>query len=264
MVEHTNLEEYDDPEIYDFENRAFEPDGPFYLELAQRMGGSTLELGCGAGRVAIPLARHGVDLTGLDISAAMLSLARRKAGDVVIRWTQADVRAFHLPTQFHLIYMAGGSFHHMLSRTDQEALLTRVREHLHPQGVFVFDAIMPSPALMTNVDTEEPWYSYEDARGRTIHLSGTQHYDPLLQIKHETAYRRWTGVDGQEVIKRARLALRYVFPQELEALLHYNGLSMVERYGTWDRTALMEASKTMIVACMHDHVPNTPPDFTKK
>src|SRR5688500_1012790 len=108
MVEHTNLEEYDDPEIYDFENRAFEPDGPFYLELAQRMGGSTLELGCGAGRVAVPLARHGVDLTGIDVSAAMLSLARRKAGDVVIRWTQADVRDFHLPTQFHLIYMAGG------------------------------------------------------------------------------------------------------------------------------------------------------------
>ena len=264
MVEHTNLEEYDDPEIYDFENRAFEPDGPFYLERAWRMGGPTLELGCGAGRIAIPLAQHGVDLTCLDVSEAMLRLARRKAGDVVIRWTQADIRDFHLPTQFHLIYMAGGSFHHMLSRSDQEALLARVREHLHPQGVFVFDAIVPNLALMTNVDTEEPWYSYEDARGRTMHLSGAQHYDPLLQIKHETAYRRWIEADGQEVIKRARLALRYVFPQELEALLHYSGLSIVERYGNWDGTALTEASTTMIQVCTHDYAPNPRPAFTTR
>src|SRR4051812_38157259 len=96
MVEESNLEEYDDPEIYDFENRDFKPDGPFYLALAQRMAGPVLELGCGTGRVAIPLAQQGIDLTAIDVSAAMLAFARRKAADLPIQWVEADARDFHL------------------------------------------------------------------------------------------------------------------------------------------------------------------------
>src|SRR4051794_25820427 len=114
MVEASNLEEYDDPDVYDFENREFDPDGPFYLTLAQRIGSPLLELGCGTGRVAIPLAKKGFDLTGLDVSAAMLALARRKAAELPIQWVEADLRHFHLSAQFRLIYMAGGTFHHML------------------------------------------------------------------------------------------------------------------------------------------------------
>jgi 2-polyprenyl-3-methyl-5-hydroxy-6-metoxy-1,4-benzoquinol methylase len=62
-----NLEEYADPEIYDLENREFEPDGPFSLGFATKLKGPVLELGCGTGRVTIPLAQHGVDMTGLDL-----------------------------------------------------------------------------------------------------------------------------------------------------------------------------------------------------
>lgn len=249
MVEHTNLEEYDDPEIYDFENRQFEPEGPFYLDLARWIGGPALELGCGSGRVALPLAQEGIDLTGLDVAPGMLALARCKAADLPIHWVEADMRDFHLPTRFRLIYMAGGSFHHMLHRVDQEALLARVHEHLHPQGVFTFDTIIPRPGMLRNVREEEPWHTYQDAQGREIRLSGTAEYNPLLQIKHETAYRRWTEAGGGDVLKRARLALRYVFPQELEALLHYNGFTVVDRFGNWDRSAPMAESTTLILVC---------------
>ena len=55
MIDHTNLEDYADPLLYDLENSSFEPDGSFYLSLAQQVGGSVLELGCGTGRVTIPL-----------------------------------------------------------------------------------------------------------------------------------------------------------------------------------------------------------------
>jgi SAM-dependent methyltransferase len=250
MVEHTNLEEYDDPEIYDFENHAFEPDGPFYLDLAQRIGGPVLELGCGAGRIAIPLAQQRIDITGLDTSDGMLALAQRKATDLPIQWIGSDARDFHLPTRFRFIYMAGGSFHHMLRRADQEALLARVREHLEAEGVFAFDMSIPRPGMLKTVHDEEPWYSYTDPHGREVRLSGTAVYDPLLQIKHETAYRRWTDANGVEVTKRARLALRYVFPQELEALLYYNGFTILEQYGNWDGGPLTAESRTVILVCV--------------
>ena len=67
MSESENHSEYDDPSSYDLENPDFEPEGPFYLALAQAAGGAVLELGCGTGRFTIPLARAGVLITGLDV-----------------------------------------------------------------------------------------------------------------------------------------------------------------------------------------------------
>jgi SAM-dependent methyltransferase len=72
MTKHENLDEYVDPTFYDQENNEFEPDGPFYLALAQQFGGSVLDLGCGTGRVTIPLAQRGIDMTGLDLARQML------------------------------------------------------------------------------------------------------------------------------------------------------------------------------------------------
>ena len=54
MFNHSNLEDYTDPVLYDLENDDFEPDGPFYLAHAQRVKGPVLELGCGTGRITVP------------------------------------------------------------------------------------------------------------------------------------------------------------------------------------------------------------------
>ena len=62
----TNLAEYAEPDLYDLEKQEFAPDGPFFLALAQRIGGPVLDLGCGTGRITIPLAHHGLACTGLD------------------------------------------------------------------------------------------------------------------------------------------------------------------------------------------------------
>lgn len=103
LTNSSNLEEYADPVIYDLENSKFEPDGPFYLALAQRFSGPVLEIGCGTGRITIPLAEHGLDVTGLDIAPQMLERAKHKAQNLLIRWVEADARTFHLGTQFGFI-----------------------------------------------------------------------------------------------------------------------------------------------------------------
>ena len=244
----SNLEEYADPELYDVENPDTGPAGPFFLALAQQLGGPALELGCGTGRLTIPLAQNGVNITGLDVMPGMLALARRKAQELPIRWVEADARTFQLGTQFRLIFDYSAAFQHVLERVDHEAILARVREHLDPEGRFVLVTLFPHPGLMTN-RAEHEWFSYTDPHGREVRVSGTVRYDRVRQLYHEDAIRRWRDEAGQEVVRLAPLARRLFFPQELEALLHYNGFTVLDRYGNWDHSPLTDESLLMIFVC---------------
>lgn len=79
-------------------------DGTILLELARQAQGPILELGCGYGRITIPLAQRGVqDLTGLELSVASLAYARARSGDLPIRWVEGDVRDFHLNQRYPLL-----------------------------------------------------------------------------------------------------------------------------------------------------------------
>lgn len=246
----TNLADYADPVIYDLENSRFEPDGPFFLSLARQADGPVLELGCGTGRITIPLAQQGIDVTGLDVVPEMLAQARKKAAELSICWVEADIRSFHLDRQYSLIFTSGCTFQHLLTRADQEAALARVYEHLAPSGRFAIEAIFPQPRLLITVEEEKPWCSYKDGQGREVHVSGAERYDHVRQIKHETAVRRWYNAGGEVVATRqAPLALRYIFPQEMEALLYYNGFVVNKCYGDWDFGPLTEESRTMVYVC---------------
>jgi len=249
MEEKDNFEEYADPEIYDLENRDFEPDGLFILDYARRLNGPVLELGCGTGRVTIPLAQNGVDITGLDVVKGMIERGKLKAGDVPVRWVIQDARSFRLEQSFCLIFEAGNVFQHLLARVDQEAFLACVRHHLEDEGRFIFTLMFPHADMLTSVETEKEWFCYENLSGQEIRVSGTEYYDPVRQVKLETAYRRWRTADGQDIVRIAPLSLRYIFPQEMEGLLHYNGFQVMELYGDWDKNPLTETSRMMVIVC---------------
>jgi SAM-dependent methyltransferase len=264
MIADTNLLEYADPALYDRENSDFEPDGPFFLALAQQLGGPVLELGCGTGRVTIPLARAGIPITGLDLTPAMLDHARQKAADLPIHWHHADVRTFDLGRQFSFIFESGATFQHLLDQSNQEAMLARVRAHLAPNGRFLLGSLFPHLPYLANEETEQEWYQYEDENGRTVRVSGTQQYDPLRQIKTETAYRRWQEADGRQIEHSAPLQLRYTFPQEMELLLRHNHLHIEQRYGDWDSSPLTPTSKFMIYLCRLTDENEQPPEVKQQ
>jgi SAM-dependent methyltransferase len=243
-----NLVEYTQPDLYDRENPDFEPDGPFYLALAQQRGGPVLDLGCGTGRITIPLAREGVPIMGLDVMPAMLARAQSKSTDLPITWVQADARTFHLATQFQLILDTGTALQHLLERADHEAMLARVREHLAPDGCVVFHTFAPHPRRLVDME-EHDWFAYEDEAGRTIRVSGTVRYEHRRQVFHEDAIRRWHDGTGQEVVHFAPLARRMFFPQELALLLHYNGFTVMQQYGGWDGSPVTNESQLMIMVC---------------
>lgn len=160
------------------------------------------------------------------------------------------MRTFQLGTQFLVIFTTGFVFHHLLNRADREAMLTRVREHLAPNGQFIVDIwFLPHTEFTVDPSEEQDWESYVDHHGREVKVSAVERYETLQQRWHQTIYRRWFDTDGRHVTRRTTLTYRYIFTQEMEALLHYNGLRVLSRYGDWERGPLTDKRGCHIYVC---------------
>ena len=257
MIDHNNLEEFADAINYDREDMS-DTGVAFYSALAQEAGDPVLEIACGTGRVTIPIARLGFATTGLDIVPGMLNQARRKSRGLPVRWIEGDARTFDLHEKFRLIFLTGNAFQAFVTNAEQEALLERVHAHLHDDGLFAFETrnpLLPNTktraGLFVTLETheeEEAWPSYINVNGQEVRVSRTRVYDHIAQIVHLTSYKRWYE-DGQEHTRIARTALRYTFPQELAALLHYNGFSIERQYGDWNMEPLSATSPSIISVC---------------
>jgi SAM-dependent methyltransferase len=257
LLEHNNLEAFSDPINYDKEDPS-DTGVAFYSALAQETGGSVLEIACGTGRVTIPIAKLGFPTTGLDIVPGMLERARSKSAGLPVRWVEDDARVFDLHEQFRFIFITGNAFQAFVTNAEQAALLQRVRTHLHDEGLFAFETRNP---LFPNIKPQEGFFpllethteevdrpSFIDVEGHEVKESITQVYDHVTQILHLTSRKRWQ--DGEEEqTKIIRTALRYTFPQELAALLHYNGFRIERQYGDWNNEPLNATSPSIISLC---------------
>ena len=250
MIDHDNLEEFRDPQTYDLEDGGYDEDCLLTEQWARSLGGPLLDLACGTGRMAIHMAKLGYQVTGVDIVPEMVARARQKAAEhaVSIEWVVADARTFHLQKQFPFIYLLENAFQFFMTREDQEALLARVRDHLHPEGCFLFETRNPSPRNLLEVRHPEP-QKYTTPDGEQLVITEQQHYDPMTQIQHYTRHFTFLHPGGQQREKMLRVALRYVFPQEMEALLFYNGFQIRSCYGNWQQDPLTATSPAMIYVC---------------
>ena len=225
---------------------------PLVVETALELApGTALDVACGTGRMAIPLAAKGYQVTGVDIVPEMVARARQKAAahGVSVEWVVADAREFHLQQQFLFLYMVENAFQFFHTRADQEALLSRVREHLHPEGCFLFETRNPSPRNLFEPRRSEPQRFTTPDGGQLVITDDQPIYDPIAQIQHCSSSYHWLYPDGQRVEKTQRTALRYVFPREIEALLFYNGFQIRSRYGSWQQEPLTATSREMIFVC---------------
>jgi len=250
-IEEDYLGEFIDPVNYDLEVGGDHPSHQFYAELAKQVGGNVLEVACGTGLVAIPLAIQGVPITGLDITPAMLAHAKYKSEQLglPIRWIEGDARNFDLGEKFNFIYMTGNAFQAFLNNSDQQALLQNIRKHLTDEGVFAFETRNPDWKEMTTDLNEEEWMTYTNNRGYRVRITETREYDHVAQVLAYTLYRRWQE-DGGNKERVTRIVIRYTFPQELNALLEHNGFRILEQHGDWDRSPLTKDSPSIISVCL--------------
>ncbi|WP_349409863.1 class I SAM-dependent methyltransferase [Pseudalkalibacillus sp. SCS-8] len=248
----TNLETYDDPVLYDKENDGYEEDITFLAKRAARAKGPIVDLACGTGRVTIPLAKHGHRLIGVDLHNGMLAEAERKssASKLDIEWLEQDCCELDLNIKSPLIYMVGNSFQHFLTNEAQDAFLQSVQKHLTAEGIFIFGTRYPSEEELSDT-SEEFWRSYEDPEdGLRVDMFNTCTYHPLEQIQYNTTIRRKKDDAGTIIDeRRADIQLRFVYPKEMERLLHYNGYEIVNSYGDWQENPLTNRSSQMIYVC---------------
>lgn len=250
MIDHDNLEDFRDPQIYDLQDEGYFDDYPLTAQWADLLGGPLLDLACGTGRMALRMAELGYQVTGVDITPEMIVWAKQKADNqgLSIEWVLADARAFHLSKQFSLIYMLENVFQFFLTREDQEAMLARVREHLLPNGCFLFETRNPNPRNLQQVRHPQG-DTYSIPGGGQLVVTEQQTYDPMTQIQHYLRHLTFLHPGGKRDEKKLRVALRYVYPQEMEALLYYNGFQIRSYYGNWQQESLTATSPSMIYVC---------------
>jgi SAM-dependent methyltransferase len=242
---------YEDPAYYAQAYRARVEDVRYYAGVAERSGGPVLEYGCGNGRITLPIARAGVAVHGVDLSAPMLADLRARLRSeppavrerVTIR--RGDMRAVRLARRFPLVLCPFNALLHLYARRDVEHFLARVRAHLAPRGELVLDVSMPDPAELAR----DPRRAYASPRfrhpsGTTVRYAERFDYDRLRQILFVAM--EFDPADGAPGWMTP-LAHRQFYPQELEALLHYNGFAITAWYGDFDRAPITSSSPTMVI-----------------
>lgn len=258
-----SLAHYEDPFLYESAFQHRHHDVEYFADLADRVGGPVLEYGCGSGRATLPIAARGIDVTGVDASAAMLRVleqratssptslagARRVGGSAGhhgrIRLVEGDLRKMRLQCRFPLILATFNVVAHMRDRTDMAAFLQRVREHLAPGGLFVFDFAIPHPEEV-EADPDEafpaPRFEHPET-GEWIRHTERFRYDvPSQELRIENEY----AVEGSRDAITVPLILRQWFPREMEALLAYEGFD-VQLFADYTEHPIATAEDMIVV-----------------
>jgi ubiquinone/menaquinone biosynthesis C-methylase UbiE len=243
---------YENAERYD-QMYSGTDDLSFWIEEASRIKGTILELACGTGRLAIPLALEGHEVTGIDNSGAMLHLATRKAeaANVRTKFVAADIRRFSLGKEYGLIFIANNTFLHLLSDADAQDCLECARRHLAPNGRFAIDIFVPSMSkLLGDGSKFNSFRKYQDPdRVEEIDVSESSSYDSTTKIKHI----RWRYEGSQSgFISEESIDLRMLFPDELESNLRSSGFRIEEKYGDYGRQPFGPNSPKQIVVASCD------------
>ncbi|MBY7144916.1 class I SAM-dependent methyltransferase [Virgibacillus sp. NKC19-3] len=253
MMEHNNLEEFRNGELYDATNALKDVEAEFFSDLAFQYGGPILDVACGTGRLTIPLAEQGYDITGVDITPEMLKTAKKKSERLGLRinWIEADVKQLKLERKYQIIFTTGNAFQGFTTRESQEGLLQFVHNHLDSDGVFAFETRNPVLSrLLNNQNIEEQRENKVNEGGKRITHTWKHHYDSIKQLEHyKQTYQIWANEHEVEETIHTRIAIRYVFPQELEMLLYYNGFVLDNVYGNFDRSPLQAESPLMVCIC---------------
>ena len=243
---------YEDPAHYTATYAGRIEDAAYYVVLARRIGGPVLEYGIGNGRVALPIARHGIDVVGVDASRAMLrDLAVRLEREPVevqrrVGPVYGDMRRKRLRRRFPLVICPFNGALHLYTRKDVESFLARVREHLAPGGTFAMDLSMPQPADLAR-DPQKPYGAprfRHAGKNEVVRYREHFDYDPWRQVLFVSMYFTPNGDEARTWM--TPLAHRQFFPSEWEALLHYNGFRVTSIYGDFAEGPRTRESDVMV------------------
>ncbi|MDR2919419.1 MAG: class I SAM-dependent methyltransferase [Tannerella sp.] len=237
-----------DGNIYDGMNTEI-VDLPFYSRwLNKRKNGNILELCCGTGRLTIPLAQEGYNITGVDNSTSMLEQAKEKANELnaPIRFIESDIRSLDLPEVYDIIFIPFNSIHHLYDNQDFFDVLISVKKHLKKNGYFIFDCFNPNIHYIVNSEKEENIIAeYLTKDGRDVVIKQTMIYENTSQINRI----KWHYFINGKFDSIQNLDMRMFFPKELDAYLSIYGFKIIHEFGGFKEEMFENKSDKQVFVC---------------
>ncbi len=212
----------------------FEPDvvGPAVDLLAELAdGGRALEFGIGTGRIALPLARRGVPVHGIDLSQAMVDRLRAKPGGDGIDVTLGDFATTRVDGSFSVAYLVFNTIMNLTTQAEQVACFTNAATHLAPGGCFVIEVGVPDLRSLPPGQTMVPFQ-------RSSTRWAFDHYDVATQ---QMSSNYLEVIDGRGEYRS--IPFRYVWPAELDLMAQLAGLRLRHRWTDWTRTPFTHESR---------------------
>jgi SAM-dependent methyltransferase len=235
------VEAFEDAALYDWEYRRRRSDVAFYRMLAAERGGPILDLGCGTGRLAVPLARDGHRVLGIDLSSAMLGRAaerlRRLARPAAARCVlvRADLRSLPVRRRFPMAIAAFHTIQHLVDDRDLISFLRGVRRVIEPRGWFAFDVFYPRTRWLNRPAGREfdRTVFRHPVTGQKLAYTISHVLDPARRALHMRISYQPLGPEGGPTgtTRSVRLCHRQLPPDELAALLHKTGFHILARWG---------------------------------
>jgi SAM-dependent methyltransferase len=182
--------------------------------------GRALELGIGTGRIALPLARRGVLVHGIDLSRAMVARLRAKPGGDTIGVTIGDFATTRVEGTFSLAYLVFNTIMNLTTQEAQVACFRNVAAHLEPGGCFVIEVGVPDLRRLPPGQTAVPF-----------HVSPTRWAFDIYDVATQAMSSNYITVDGGY----RSIPFRYVWPAELDLMAQLAGLRLRDRWEGWTR-----------------------------
>jgi SAM-dependent methyltransferase len=193
----------------------------FVTDLA--VGGTALEFGVGTGRIALPLAKRGIRVHGIEMSQAMVARLRDKPGAQSIGVTIGDFATTTVDATFSVVYLVANTIMNLTAQDQQVACFRNAAAHLEPGGCFVIEVLVPGLQRLPPGETFQPF----DVS--PTHL-GLDEYDVARQGL--VSHHYWIEDGKVEVFSPP---FRYVWPSELDLMAQLAGMALRERSGGWKR-----------------------------
>jgi SAM-dependent methyltransferase len=243
---------YARPDLYDLLFDPLDYDFEFYLEAARAADGPILDVACGTGRVMLPLLRAGLDVDGVDLSAAMLQRCadKVKREGFAPRLERASMSEFRMPRRYAMVMIPFNAFAHNLSSDEQIATLSRCREALAPQGRLIFDVFTPTAAMLAEppgARVLEMEVAHPET-GLPVRLYDARTLDIVNQIQHSAMdIEEWDASGGVAVRHPFHADIRWVWPVEMGLLLRIAGYARWELYGSLQRVPVSGDTADLVV-----------------
>ena len=186
-------------------------------------GGRALELGIGTGRIALPLARRGVPVHGIDLSRAMVARLRATPGGDAIGVTIGDFATTRVEGTFSLTYLVFNTIMNLTTQEAQVACFRNAAAHLQPGGCFVIEVMVPELRKLPGGQNAVP---FQVTPGRWAF----DLYDTATQAMSSN-YVEVSGGRGEY----RSIPFRYVWPAELDLMAQLAGMRLRERWAGWTR-----------------------------